>query len=242
MEEKKVLVTELFESFQGEGPNIGKPSLFVRFFGCNNACNFCDSKYSVKKDDTSNIKSFTYKELFNRILFSNFDNVVFTGGEPLLQEDFLRYFIEQHYAGSIEIETNGTFGMLGISEVGQINISPKLSNSGNHITPEYLDNIIKNVAAIFDINENVILKFVVNTEYLKNDIYEISSFLKKLNQTMNPDELFTFSNIYLMPMGTDAETIKHGIDVLAKEAKNIPFPFIISPRLHVLVYGNKRCV
>lgn len=31
-------ISEIFPSFQGEGPNTGKPCLWVRFFGCNLRC------------------------------------------------------------------------------------------------------------------------------------------------------------------------------------------------------------
>ena len=46
---QKLLINEIFPSIQGEGKSIGKPVLFIRSYGCNSHCNFCDSKYSWEK-------------------------------------------------------------------------------------------------------------------------------------------------------------------------------------------------
>lgn len=41
----KLKVVEIFESVQGEVP-LGKYALFIRLYGCNRRCVFCDTKYS----------------------------------------------------------------------------------------------------------------------------------------------------------------------------------------------------
>ncbi len=37
-------ISEIFKSIQGEGPYQGINQVFVRFFGCNLCCRFCDTK------------------------------------------------------------------------------------------------------------------------------------------------------------------------------------------------------
>ena len=35
-------ISDIFYSLQGEGYNAGRAAIFIRFFGCNLACEFCD--------------------------------------------------------------------------------------------------------------------------------------------------------------------------------------------------------
>ena len=40
-------INEIFYSLQGEGTYNGEPAIFIRTFGCNLHCDFCDSKYAL---------------------------------------------------------------------------------------------------------------------------------------------------------------------------------------------------
>lgn len=124
-------VHETFISYQGEGPMMGVPSLFVRLQGCNLACSWCDSKPAV-----INCKSSGEECNAEMLLIEgNYSNLVITGGEPLLQQDdpefamLVNKAIAEGY--TVEIETNGTmvpdFDMM---ECCQFNVSPKLYSSG----------------------------------------------------------------------------------------------------------------
>ncbi len=107
-----VLITELFESIQGEGPGIGKPSLFIRLWGCNLFCRFngieCDTPYSVYKEKDK-AKHTTPEELVNIVKTYNTSHIVWTGGEPTLYQDFISEVmgvLGLEY--TCEVETNGT--------------------------------------------------------------------------------------------------------------------------------------
>ena len=244
---KEVFVSEIFKSFQGEGPQVGKPTLFVRFFACNLNCGFCDSKYSntIKdaKEKGIEVKKFTFNELNDTIykmMESDLNmNICFTGGEPMLQLDFLRQFqTSTKFGGIVEIETNGTINMKYMPNTFHLNISPKLTNSINDVTTEYFAKLVKNIVDISKTDRQICLKFVVATDdSFERDILEVQTFLNYIN--VNHQYWKKEIPIFLMPMGTDVKTIIGGIHRLSFESEFIKFPFTISPRLHVLVYGNK---
>jgi len=98
-------IAEIFESIQGEGIYIGARQLFVRLFGCNLRCKFCDTKLA-------NYIEYTPQELVSYLknTYSGNHSVSFTGGEPLLQNDFLKETMKLTKESGFNnyLETNGT--------------------------------------------------------------------------------------------------------------------------------------
>ena len=98
-------ISEIFESIQGEGIYLGEKQIFVRLFGCNLSCGFCDTR-------PDSFTEYDPHELLEEIKLyrKNSHCVSFTGGEPLLQKDFLKDVLRlTHKAGFKNyLETNGT--------------------------------------------------------------------------------------------------------------------------------------
>jgi len=98
-------ISEVFESIQGEGIYLGERQLFVRFFGCNLRCKFCDTKLN-------HFVEYEPQGLLEKLKLypGSYHSVSFTGGEPLLQRDFLKNILAlTHKAGFKNyLETNGT--------------------------------------------------------------------------------------------------------------------------------------
>lgn len=101
-------IAEIFDSIQGEGPYIGYRQLFIRFCGCNLLCDYCDTEFD-KGDE------YSLEELLEKI--KSFEHVVkfwhsvsLTGGEPLVQYEFLKEFLPELKKLNLKIylETNGT--------------------------------------------------------------------------------------------------------------------------------------
>lgn len=109
-------IVEIFHSVQGEGYHTGIPHVFVRFGNCNLRCEWCDTnflEYEMRdlEDIVSEVSSY------------DCDRVIFTGGEPALQ-DLGSIGMELKKLGlHISIETNGTIPVDPI--VDWICVSPK---------------------------------------------------------------------------------------------------------------------
>lgn len=113
-------VAESFLSFQGEGLFAGRKAFFVRLFGCNVKCPWCDSKYAWS---AVACESASADELAQRAAASGAEMAVITGGEPCLQD--LLGLVAALRAKKIaaHLETSGT---LEIPDVDWIALSPKL--------------------------------------------------------------------------------------------------------------------
>lgn len=133
-------VKEIYYTLQGEGANVGRPAVFLRFAGCNlwsgreadrqsATCDFCDTDF-VGTDGPGG-GTFTTSADLARAVAATWPGaarpgrpfVVCTGGEPLLQLD-PPLIAALHAAGfEIAIETNGTLPVP--PEIDWVCVSPK---------------------------------------------------------------------------------------------------------------------
>lgn len=136
-------INEIFLSLQGEGQSVGEPSLFVRFAGCNETCEFCDTRYHQYSEVDLNsiikkIEDLLIEKQYpiNGPILKNI-RCVFTGGEPLLQLDYELLMAIHEKQFKIGIETNGSAPKkLPYSEMrmfDEMTISPKSSNYSDEV-------------------------------------------------------------------------------------------------------------
>ena len=99
-------ISEIFFSIQGEGVEIGLPTVFVRLFACDLRCTWCDSMYAVEGTD---FKEMSIEEVRAEIERFNCKRVCFTGGEPLIQQKELEILAKDlvHDGYEIILETSG---------------------------------------------------------------------------------------------------------------------------------------
>ncbi len=107
----KAKILEIFPSIQGEGKYVGAPQVFVRFFECNMHCVWCDTPASIG-DGKRVYQELGLKEVLAQVneLYGNAHSVSITGGEPLLQKDFLKSFCHslRREGKKVYLDTNGT--------------------------------------------------------------------------------------------------------------------------------------
>lgn len=154
----KIKVSEIFTSFQGEGPYIGIPATFLRLYGCNLNCKWCDTDISTYEvlsvDDVAEI-------LMTQMEFNNINLLVITGGEPTLQmEEIKRLIRELPEDIKIQLETNGSIFEY-VPEMEYV-ISPK----------EDKEKVFENYYEY----ENTFFKFVITSQ---EDIDEVISIKNK---------------------------------------------------------------
>lgn len=241
----KLLVNEIYDRLivQGEGPSVGRLATFIRLATCNLHCFWCDTAYSWRYSDKYSHKDnivydikkevhrMTNEEIISKLLPLNPPMIIISGGEPLLQADKLSSLVDDLInqipaLTRIEFETAGTIFDDKLAEYPFVffNVSPKLENSRNPKELRYNPDVLRR----FNKSQSI-FKFVVCEE---SDFDEIASIVDEVG--INPEKIF------IMPEGIDKDTQEDRLQYLADAIINRRWN--LTPRLHVMVWGNKRGV
>jgi organic radical activating enzyme len=224
-------LSELFASIQGEGPNAGAASIFLRLAQCNLHCRWCDTKYTWdwsahRFEDEVRVESVV--EVARRVSELSGNRLVVTGGEPLLQEAALVELfrlLDAERRLAIEVETNGTIppNAALAERVDQWNVSPKLANSGD---PERL-RLRPEVLSAFRETGRAFLKLVVESPA---DADEAEALVRCVDWPRN--------RVLLMAQAAARETLAERGPLVLTEALRRGFGY--SPRLHVERWNGAR--
>jgi 7-cyano-7-deazaguanosine (preQ0) biosynthesis protein QueE len=223
-----LVVSEVFgPTWQGEGPSMGRTAAFVRLGRCNLACTWCDTPYTwdwSRHDPTVELSECSVEAVLAQVdAFGPVAMLVVTGGEPLLQQSRLPALLQgAHDRGlRVEVETAGTIAPSDelVALVDGFNVSPKLANSGNAAERRHKPDVLRT----FEATGKAAFKFVVR------DVAEL-------------DEVAAFGvgPVWIMPEGTDAETLTARMQELAPAV--LARGWNLSPRLHVHLWGDRRGV
>jgi organic radical activating enzyme len=125
---KPYTVKEIFYSLQGEGARKGTANVFIRFAGCNMACNVKEHGFDCDTDFTGGEKMSAEEIAAEALkLWTGIETskrwCILTGGEPTLQVDdeLVRALCNARFY--IAIETNGTRSVP--AGVNYVAVSPK---------------------------------------------------------------------------------------------------------------------
>jgi len=159
----KLRVVETYVSYQGEGPNTSRPTVFVRFAGCNFKCPGwpCDTQHAIDpKLFTKTQRVVDPLVLAQEVVELGVDNVCLTGGEVFLQNtEALKAFVsEVNSFANVECFTNGALWWDHniVHLIGNFILDWKLPGSGE---------VYKDEAAFFSnlekLNQEDAVKFTI---------------------------------------------------------------------------------
>ena len=109
-------IVEIFHSVQGEAFHTGVPHVFIRFGNCNLRCEWCDT-------DFLSFVEMPLERIIDKVISYNCDRVIFTGGEPCMQDLNTIGTELKKFNIHLSVETNGTIKVPSI--IDWICVSPK---------------------------------------------------------------------------------------------------------------------
>lgn len=135
---KQVLISEIFFSIQGESTYAGLPCVFVRLYGCNLACNWCDTPYARIN---GNAREMSVDAVIQEAGKYRCPLVEITGGEPLIQPEapaLAKRLLDDGLR--VLIETNGTVDLAGL-DAGIVKIVDVKCPSSGHAGSFIMENM-----------------------------------------------------------------------------------------------------
>ena len=107
---RRLKITEIFYSLQGEADTVGFPTVFVRLTGCPLRCKFCDTAYAFHGGEWRSLD-----EVLARVAEFSPRHVCVTGGEPLAQKNCLPLLTQLCDANyRVSLETSGAMPLADV--------------------------------------------------------------------------------------------------------------------------------
>ena len=216
-------VVEIFTSIEGEGARAGLPATFIRLFGCNLRCTYCDSAYAHERAYADEAKEMTIDEIIQEVQNRKTAAVTVTGGEPLIHNDIkllLNTLIDN--GCNVNVETNGT-------------VIPPVINSNIFYTMDFKTHISgmskeMNPAAFKALENRDVVKCVVAS---KADMLQAQTFLDDIYGNRDVTEM---PQIYFSPVWGKIEP-KEIVEYLLE---NQLFHIKVQLQLHKLIWSPDR--
>lgn len=220
----KGFVHELFTSIQGEGIRIGERQTFIRLRGCNLACAYCDTPEAREHTGGFECRGQQLENPVDAgfIVKQVTENVAaITGGEPLLQPDFLAEICTRLKAQDTKVylETNGTLpGALQqvIDSVDTVALDFKIETATGAKTPWDVHEACLKIAA----QKDVFVKIVLRQNATKQEIERVCSIIERVNK---------YLPLVIQPI--DIKPIEPYCDIQKHALRRLPDVRII-PQLH----------
>lgn len=158
-------VNEIFYSLEGEGVRAGYLAVFVRFYGCNLQCSYCDTRYSC---DSQQYTDMSIADIVEEVKKFGCKKITITGGEPLIQPDIealIKALCDNGF--EVNIETNGSIDIATYTLNPNVIITMDYKSISSEMNEFMLPNNLK------QLRNNDVLKFVVGDVSDLNDMLSV---------------------------------------------------------------------
>jgi 7-carboxy-7-deazaguanine synthase len=239
-----IRISEIFgPTVQGEGPLIGRPTIFVRTASCDFRCHWCDTLYAVLPEYHDEWTLMSPADIMARIDGLAGDGpilVSLSGGNPALQPLADLIALGRTRGHSFAMETQGSIPRPWFSDLDWLIVSPKPPSSGMTTNWSALEECIGAAKG----RTNCVLKIVVFDEpdyaYARAVALRYPTVPIYL-QVGNPAPLAVASKV--MPDEANFDDLLGRLRwLIDKVVIDRWFDVTVLPQLHVLAWGNKRGV
>ena len=200
-----MLIKDIFYSFQGEGPFVGYPQVFIRFFGCNIHCAYCDEpdlpeqkKHLSVADVQAALAVFEGKPIHS---------ISLTGGEPLLHVSSIK-ILAPYLKQALYLESNALLPS-ALDEVKSLFTYFSMDYKSGY-AKAFAESmlILKRFEETTSKEIHIFVKYVMVPNYNRKDIIEITTILSDLNWTHLPfviQPVTPYGNIQNSPSAEEIE-------------------------------------
>ena len=228
-------VSEVYDrpTMQGEGPHAGRVCTFVRLYGCNLHCRWCDTPFTWDTEGRlgtvypreANMTEQPIDRIVEQVLGLRVPLVVVTGGEPMLQLTGVLELanVLHEYEVAVHVETNGTRRPPASASVEHWSISPKLpsADSGRDLST-YLESL-----AEWSMHPRAIFKVVCASP---SQVDEAVALFDRIGARSEQR--------WVMPQGITHNEVTASLRGIADHA--VELGCNVSTRIHVHAWGNER--
>lgn len=231
-----IKVSEIFgPTVQGEGPLIGKPTVFVRTGGCDYRCSWCDTLFAVLPEYSETWTPMTPEDILTEVkILTGGTPVLITlsGGNPAMQK--LEPLIELGKAQgfSFALETQGSLSRDWFALLDWLFVSPKPPSSGE--TPDWVQ-LEASIKAAGSANMALKVPVFDEADYafartVADRFPDVALYLQVGNDKVSC---------------TDTNDLREHITaryrwLVERVAKDHWFTPTLLPQLHALIWGNER--
>ena len=240
----RIRISEIFgPTIQGEGPLIGRPTVFVRTGGCDYRCAWCDTPHAVLPEYREEWTLMTPLDIMarvNELAGGQPVLVSLSGGNPALQALADLIALGRREGHSFALETQGSVPQAWFADLDWLILSPKPPSSEMVTGLDALDACV----AAAQGRPRCALKIVVfddaDYSYAKMAAARYPSLPVYL-QVGNPVPLLGAGK----PLAEEAdfgELMRRLRWLVSMVVADRWFAATVLPQLHVLAWGNKRGV